>query len=126
MNKPLLGAVVGGILGIFDGLSAFVSSPEVAPNSIVSIIIGSTFKGLIVGVLVGWYASRVQSLAKGMIVGLIVAAFFAYLVAAMPQPDGSHYYWEIMIPGSIVGLIVGYATQTFGRNSPSRASEVRT
>ncbi len=125
MNKPLLGAVVGGILGIFDGLSAFVSSPEVAREQYLSIIIGSTFKGLIVGVLVGWYASRVQSLAKGMIVGLVVAAFFAYLVAAMPQPDGSHYYWEIMVPGSIVGLIVGYATQTFGRNRPSRASEVR-
>ena len=106
MNKPLLGAVVGGILGIFDGLSAFVSSPEVAREQYLSIIIGSTFKGLIVG--------------------LVVAAFFAYLVAAMPQPDGSHYYWEIMIPGSIVGLIVGYATQTFGRNRPSRASAVRT
>ena len=60
-----------------------------------------------------------------MIVGLVVAAFFAYLVAAMPQPDGSHYYWEIMVPGSIVGLIVGYATQTFG-NRPLKASEVRT
>lgn len=117
MNKPLLGAVVGGILGIFDGLSAFVSSPEVAREQYLGIIIGSTFKGLIVGVLVGWYASRVQSLAKGMIVGLIVAAFFAYLVAAMPQPDGSHYYWEIMIPGSIVGLIVGYATQKYGNKS---------
>jgi MFS family permease len=115
MNKPLLGALIGGILGIFDGLSAFVSSPEVAREQYLSIIIGSTFKGLIVGILVGWYASRVQSLAKGMIVGLIVAGFFAYLVAAMPQPDGSHYYWEIMVPGSIVGLIVGYATQRFGR-----------
>ena len=103
-----------------------MSSPEVAREQYLGIIIGSTFKGLIVGVLVGWYASRVHSLAKGMIVGLVVAAFFAYLVAAMPQPDGSHYYWEIMVPGSIVGLIVGYATQTFGRNRPSRASEVRT
>lgn len=116
MNKPLLGAIIGGVLGIFDGLSAFVSSPEVAREQYLGIIIGSTFKGLIVGVLVGWYASRVRSLTKGMIVGLIVAAFFAYLVAAMPQPDGSHYYWEIMVPGSIVGLIVGYATQRFGRS----------
>jgi hypothetical protein len=33
----------------------------------------------------------------------------------MPQPDGKHYYWEIILPGSIVGLIVGYATQKFGR-----------
>ena len=113
MNKPLLGALVGGILGVFDGLTALVSAPETAPQ-IVGIIIGSTIKGLIVGVLVGWYALRVHSLAKGMIVGLIVAAFFAFLIAAMPSPDGTHYYWEIILPGSIVGLIVGYATQKFG------------
>ena len=25
----------------------------------------------------------------------------------MPQPDGKHYYFEIMLPGAIVGLIVG-------------------
>jgi uncharacterized membrane protein (Fun14 family) len=79
------------------------------------IVIGSTFKGLIVGVLVGWYASRVNSLAKGMIVGLIVAAFFAFLIAVMPNEQGGHYWFEIMIPGSIVGVIVGYATQKFGK-----------
>jgi hypothetical protein len=32
----------------------------------------STMKGLIVGALVGWYATRVHSLAKGLLVGLIV------------------------------------------------------
>jgi uncharacterized membrane protein (Fun14 family) len=79
------------------------------------IVIGSTFKGIIVGVLIGWYASRVNSLAKGMVVGLIVAAFFAFLIAVMPNEQGGHYWLEIMIPGSIVGLIVGYATQKFGR-----------
>jgi hypothetical protein len=33
----------------------------------------------------------------------------------MPNPDGSHYYWQIMLPGSLVGVIVGYATQTYGK-----------
>jgi hypothetical protein len=33
----------------------------------------------------------------------------------MPNEQGGHYWLEIMIPGSIVGLIVGYATQKFGR-----------
>ena len=47
--------------------------------------------------------------------GLLVAAFFAFLIAVMPNPEGGHYWLEIMIPGSIVGLIVGYATQKFGR-----------
>ena len=79
------------------------------------LVIGSTIKGLIVSALVGWYAYRVQSLSKGLLVGLVVAAFFAFLVAAIPQPDGHHYWIEIMLPGSIVGLIVGYATQRFGQ-----------
>ena len=113
MKKPVLGLMLGAILGAFDGLTA-LATPEAAPQ-IVGIVIGSTIKGLVVGVLVGWYAYRVQSLSKGMLVGLGVAAFFAFLVAAMPQPDGHRYWIEIMLPGSIVGLIVGYATQTFGR-----------
>jgi uncharacterized membrane protein HdeD (DUF308 family) len=112
MKKPLLGLVLGGVLGIFDGLTALFT-PEVAP-AIVGIVIGSTIKGLIVGVLVGWFAYRVRSMAKGVLVGLLVSAFFAYLVAAMPEPDGKHYYFEIILPGSILGLIVGYATQRFG------------
>lgn len=113
MKKPVLGLLLGAVLGAFDGLTA-LATPEVA-SQIVGIVIGSTIKGLIVGVLVGWYAYRVQSLSKGLLVGLVVAAFFAFLVAAMPQPDGQHYWIEIMLPGSIVGLIVGYATQTFGQ-----------
>jgi MFS family permease len=113
MKKPVLGLLLGAILGAFDGLTALFT-PAVA-DQMVGIVIGSTMKGLVVGVLIGWYATRVQSLAKGMVVGVIVAAFFAFLVAAMPQPDGTHYWVEIMLPGSIVGLIVGYATQRFGR-----------
>ena len=66
------------------------------------------------GILVGWYATRVQSLAKGLLAGLIVAGIFAFAVAAIPQPDGTHYWVEIMVPGCIVGLIVGYATQRYG------------
>ena len=120
MNKPLLGLLLGAVLGAFDGLTALISAPETAPQ-IMGIVIGSTFKGLIVGAIVGWYASRVQSLGKGMLVGLCVSAFFAFLIAAMPNEQGGHYWLEIMIPGSIVGLIVGYATQTFGRGRPVRA-----
>jgi hypothetical protein len=42
----------------------------------------------------------------------------AFIVAAFPQPDGSHYWLEIMLPGSVLGLVVGYATQRYGRSSP--------
>lgn len=119
MNKPLLGLLLGAVLGAFDGLTALFT-PEVAPQ-IMGIVAGSTIKGVVVGVLIGWYATRVRSVAKGMLVGLAIAAFFAFLVAAMPQPDGTHYWVEIMLPGSVVGLIVGYATQQFGRgHTPAR------
>ncbi len=33
----------------------------------------------------------------------------------MPDPQGKHYYRQIMLPGSVLGLVVGYATQRFGR-----------
>jgi hypothetical protein len=49
-----------------------------------------------------------------LIFGLVVGAFFAFLVASMPDPSGNHYYLEIILPGSVVGLIVGYATQRWG------------
>jgi len=109
-----LGLLLGGVLGIFDGLSALVSAPEVAPD-IVGIVIGSTFKGVVAGVLIGWFATRVRSMQAGVLVGLAIGAFFAFLIAAIPQPDGTHYWWEIMLPGSVLGLIVGYATQRYGK-----------
>jgi hypothetical protein len=119
MNKPLLGLLLGGMLGAVDGLTALVSAPETAPQ-IVGIVIGSTFKGLIVGALVGWYASRQQAPGKVLLFALAVSACFAFAVAAFPNPDGGHYWIEIMVPGMIVGLIVGYAVQKFGRPSLGR------
>ena len=114
MSKPVLGIVLGGILGIFDGLSALISAPEVAPQ-IMGIVIGSTFKGVLAGAIIGWFAKKKQSLSAGLVVGGLVGAFFAFLVAAMPQPTGEHYWWQIMLPGSVVGLLVGYATQQWGK-----------
>jgi hypothetical protein len=120
MNKPLFGLALGGFLGIFDGLSALVSAPEVAPD-IVGIVIGSTFKGLLAGVLIGVFARKVQSLPLGILFGLAVGLFFAYLIAAMPDPSGKHYYWEIMLPGGLLGTIVGYATQKWRSGSAPTA-----
>ena len=34
---------------------------------------------------------------------------------------GAVYFWEILIPGSLVGLIVGFATQRYGVRAPTRA-----
>ena len=41
--------------------------------------------------------------------GVLVSGFFAWLVAFLQ----GKYYFEIMLPGSIVGLIVGFATQRY-------------
>jgi hypothetical protein len=76
VSKPVLGLILGGILGIFDGLTALFSAPEVAPQ-IVGIVIGSTFKGLVVGALAGWFARKVNSVPAGIVFGLAVGAFFA-------------------------------------------------
>lgn len=120
MSKPVIGLILGAVLGAFDGLSALLSAPEVAPL-IVGIVIGSTFKGLVVGGLAGWFATRVDSVPAGILFGLLAGAFFAFLVAAMPQPSGEHYYWQIVLPGSVLGMIVGYATQRYGARKSRRA-----
>jgi uncharacterized membrane protein (Fun14 family) len=113
MNKILLGLILGGVLGIIDGLTAWFT-PAVR-DQMVGIVIGSTAKGIIAGLLIGYFARKVNSLALGILFGLAIGAGLAFLVASMPDPSGKHYYWEIVLPGSIVGLIVGYATQKFGR-----------
>ena len=110
MNKPVYGMLLGGFLGVFDGLSALLSAPEVAPQ-ITAIVIGSTVKGIIAGLLIGWFAKKVNSLPLGILVGFAVGLLLAFAIAAMPDPSGKHYYWQIMLPGSILGVIVGYATQ---------------
>ena len=122
MNKPVFGLVLGGVLGIFDGLSALVSSPEVS-SQIAGIVIGSTFKGLVAGLVIGWFARKVNSLTWGVLFGLAVGAALALPIAIMNSKALHHnYYWQIMLPGSIVGLIVGYATQ---RYEPTSRTAVR-
>ena len=112
MNKIVLGLLLGGILGIFDGLTAWFT-PAVRAQ-LLGIVIGSTVKGLITGVLIGYFAKKVNSLPLGILFGLGVGLVLAFAVAAIPNPSGQHYYFEIMLPGGILGVIVGYATQRFG------------
>ena len=121
MNKILLGLLLGTVLGAFDGLSALVTSPDVK-NEIVGIVIGSSFKGLITGVLCGWFARTVNSIPRGILLGLAIGFFFAWLITLTLPPEQKQYYWEIILPGSAVGLIVGFATQKYGRRPEPRAA----
>jgi uncharacterized membrane-anchored protein YhcB (DUF1043 family) len=60
-------------------------------------------------------AQRTQSVTIPVAVGLVVGAFFAYLVTL-----GGPYFWEIILPGSIVGVIVGFAAARY--RAPVRSS----
>jgi hypothetical protein len=87
----------------------------------VGIVIGSTFKGVVTGVLIGLFARKVRSLPLGVVFGLAVGLFFAWLVALANAAQGHDYYWQIMLPGGILGIVVGYATQRY-RGGATRAS----
>ena len=115
MKKPVFAMLLGGILGVFDGLTALVSGGPEIPSQIGAIVAGSTFKGVVAGLIIGLVAQRTQSLAVIVGVGVAVAALFAYLVTI-----GTPYLWEIVLPGSIVGLIVGIATAKY--RGPVRSS----
>jgi hypothetical protein len=107
VKKVLFATALGGFLGIFDGLTSLFT-PEVR-DQLATIIVGSTFKGLVAGVLIGIFATRVKSLAWILVFGVLVSGFFAYLVAAMQ----GKYYLQIITPGALVGLIVGYAAYRY-------------
>ena len=110
MSKPVIGIVLGAILGAFDGLTAWFT-PAVR-DQIGGIVISSTFKGVIAGIAIGFFARKFHSLPIGLLFGLLVGALLAYLTARFAVGG---YYFQIMLPGSMVGLIVGFATQKYGR-----------
>ncbi len=114
MNKILVGVILGAVLGVFDGATAWFT-PEVR-SQMLGIIIGSTMKGVIAGAAAGIFARKVKSTPAGIIFGLLVGLVLAYFVAAMQ----GKYYFEIMLPGGAVGAILGWATQRYGRAPHSR------
>ncbi len=68
--------------------------------------------------LIGYFAQKVNSLPLVIVFGLLVGGALAFLVAFL----GGGYYLEIMLPGSIVGVIVGYTTQRYGAPGETAAS----
>jgi hypothetical protein len=116
LKRPVLGMLVGAGLGALDGLSALVSSPEVS-GQIAGIVMGSTVKGLLAGLIAGAIGRKLKSTGAGLAVGLLVASAITLPIAHM---NASHYgrpdyYWKIMLPGALVGAIVGYVVMRYGR-----------
>ena len=118
MNKIVVGLLFGAALGLVDGSTAWFT-PE-ARAQIGGILIGSSIKGMIVGVLSGWFARKVHSTGWGIVVGATLGLFFALIIAAM-EPPGHHHYLEIMLPGFVVGLIIGFLTQRMGTPVPQNS-----
>jgi hypothetical protein len=120
VNKPVLGLILGGILGLLDGSTAFFSAPELRPE-LAGIILGSAAKGLVVGLVTGIVARKLRSLRTGALVGLGVALLLTIPIAIQNARayDNQTYYWKIILPGALTGAMVGYATVRFGRHRAS-------
>jgi hypothetical protein len=109
ITKPMLGLAVGGALGLLDGLSGFLE-PSLAPV-MGSVITFSMLKGLVSGIAIGYFSQRVRSMAAGIMVGIAIAAVLSLLVV---MHAGMALFWDIVLPGMLLGAIVGFATQKFG------------
>jgi hypothetical protein len=112
LTKPMLGLAVGGTLGLLDGLSGFLE-PSLAPV-MSSVITFSLLKGLVSGAAIGYVSERVHSIALGMLAGMAIAAVLSLLVILRA---GMALFWDIMLPGMLLGVVVGFTTQKFGRQA---------
>ena len=109
LSKPMLGLALGGTLGLLDGLSGFFY-PSLGPI-MAKVISFSLAKGLLSGIVIGLVARRLHSLLLGMLAGLSVGATLRYLIVVTSGPG---LFWDIMLPGMLLGMAVGFATQKFG------------
>lgn len=112
VTKPILGLAVGGTLGLLDGLSGFLE-PSLAPV-MTSVITFSLLKGLVAGIAIGYFSKKVHSMALGILAGLAIAAVLSLLVILKA---GMALFWDILLPGMLLGVIVGFATQRFGKQA---------
>jgi hypothetical protein len=110
MTKPMLGLAVGGTLGLLDGLSGFLE-PSLAPL-MSSVITFSLLKGLVSGIAIGYVSRRFHSMLVGILAGIGIAAALSLLVILHA---GMALFWDIMLPGMLLGVVVGFTTQKFGK-----------
>jgi len=108
VKKIVVGLVLGALLGALDGATSWFT-PEVRAM-LMQIIVGSMIKDAVVGIIAGIFALKVRTMAAGVGFAAVVGFAFAFLVAQMQHA----HYVEILIPGTIVGAILGYATQKAG------------
>lgn len=115
MKKVLIAMALGAVLGLVDGVTAWFE-PDARPK-LGNIVLWSALKDVTAGFLIGVFAVMVRSKLAIVLFGLAVGLGLAYWVAMNPDPDtGKHYYVAIMLPGGLVGLLVGYFTARYGKS----------
>ena len=70
------------------------------------------------GAVCGAFARKVHSVGAGVLLGLVLGAALAFAVAQLQHA----HYLEIIVPGTIVGIILGFATQRYGAASSAVAA----
>jgi len=112
LTKPMLGLAVGGTLGLLDGLSGFLE-PSLRPV-MGSVITFSLVKGLVAGMAIGYVSQRFHSMLVGILAGIGIASVLSLLVVL---DAGMALFLDIMLPGMLLGVVVGFTTQKFGRQA---------
>lgn len=98
----------GLILGLIDGLSAYFI-PE-ARDMLTTIVVSATAKGLLTGLLVSLVSRRIEGTGANVLTGGAIGALLSLLAAI---PTGT--YVEIIVPGVIIGVLVGYIVSKWGQ-----------
>ncbi len=80
------------------------------------VITFSLLKGLVGGVATGYVSQRIHSMLVGILAGIGIAAALSLLVILRA---GMALFWDILLPGMLLGAIVGFATQRFGKTAAS-------
>jgi hypothetical protein len=112
MKTFLYVVALAAVLGVLDGATAWFT-PEARPQ-LGQIIVGSVFKDVLGGVVIWVFARKAGSLRSAVLFGACVGFLLALVIALL---QNAHYV-QILVPGSLTGLLVGYAAR---RLSPPAA-----
>ncbi len=108
MKKTVLGLITGTVLGLLDGASA-IFIPE-AKEMLMFIIVFATLKGTITGLLGGIASRKLNKTLLCVLAGGGIGLILSFLTALQ---SGS--FMVIVLPGTVLGFVVGYVTAKWGK-----------
>ena len=103
MKSLLYLAALAAVLGVLDGATAWFT-PEARPQ-LGQIIAGSVFKDVLGGVVIWVFARKAGSPRSAVLFGACLGFLLALIVALLQNA----HYAQILFPGSLTGLLLGYA-----------------